>query len=140
MIIASCGYHNILFAQYVYSVQLQSLTTTSGLTESSLQAPETNSMSHCMQIYDTHNEDNACNNHAMHAIVVTVIISDQCVDKQQIQLEKEESKSKLSPKVPDNFSEEMNIVHLSQWLLSHPKIGTDYQEDINILNGIFLKK
>ena len=56
--------------------------------------------------------------------------------EKQLQLEKQELKSSLSPKVSNNFSEEMTIMQLSQWLSSHPKIGTDYQADINILKGM----
>ena len=38
----------------------------------------------------------------------------------------------------DKFSEEMNIMQLSQWLCNHPKVGTDYQEDINKLKGMII--
>lgn len=34
------------------------------------------------------------------------------------------------------FSEEMRVEELSLWLKNHPKVGSDFETDIEILKGI----
>lgn len=41
--------------------------------------------------------------------------------------------------VPQKFSEEMGVKQLSQWLSNHPKIGSEYQAEINIFKGTYIE-
>ena len=40
-------------------------------------------------------------------------------------------------KVQQPFSEDMRVEELSLWLRNHPKVGSDFKEDIEILKGIY---
>lgn len=42
--------------------------------------------------------------------------------------------------VTQKFSEEVNIRQPSQWLSDHPKVGTDYQAETDILKGTSLSQ